>query len=438
MLTTIMPTMTPLLGLKRSRFDDCDFDDLPNSKRHHLYSQANHTENGIVLRSQQYGHLPNRKQSNLGRRSASIKAQLRMSIFFNEESSQSQSLSNGLPLTTHVLKGGSKSGDCQKVDSVTPEAFIHRNDNKMDDKIPVVNLKTNGVMMSKSLVVDNFSTSTSDADSDCSESSRTSIPTNKLKQPAIVLMKMSQPVKKQATPRPVQPDSSSVVFGGYVHRMASLNARACVSAFLEKETKFTPKCFLKPKVKDFDSKPKMPQVKSQEPVLKDDVIKFESELTGLPSTNSDSNEKKQEISEEEISYNKEGLLYNGDTLHPSARVFLTGIRELKLPTKVLPQIVPARLSTLKRAIQRAISTGIVHVAKKQRKVGFTFLALLHCTKSYILIDVNFRKTMDGILWESLSKLLSIVRYVFNSNTSLSHSFKHFFSPMKGCFKEEMS
>ena len=399
-MLTIMPTTTPPLLKRRlssrlNHFDDESY--LPKTKRRHLYSNAslqNQTEYGVQLRprNETIDHL---RYSPSIRRYASIKAQLHLSNLFKEENSINPTLSVSNGDVSHLPKCNSGSPSVMEV--VDPEQV-----DTVDDEIPVVNIKKNRVRLSESLVLEKFSTP-SDVESDSSESSRTSIPKSQIKQPAIVLMKMNQPVKKKLpksaspSPRPMLPELPNVVFGGYVHRMASLNARACVAAYLEPEKKYTPKyllnkakakCSASPSYVKPEAEPKKaekePQTvtEPQKPVPEvvkqsdEEMITFEGKAVQEEPSDEpieivgDSEASvKQSDSDADVSFNKEGILYNGDTVHPNAQVFLTGMSTLKLPAKVIPQLVPARLSTVKRATQKAASTGVLHIDKRRSKVS---------------------------------------------------------------------
>ena len=383
----IMPTPPSLLSPKRrlcNRLYDVDTDGLymPKAKRPRLCS-GNYSENGVILNCNDKhigGVLPcNGLFPHVIKRSASIRAREQLSNLFKED--QSTFTCNGFSLQTNGILCSNNSSRVRDVKQVSV----------VDDKIPVVNLKTSGVPVSESTVVHKvctFSTeytSSSDVDSDCSESNRTSIPKSKMKQPSIVLMKLNQPKKKKPaspSPRPVSPMVSSVVVGGYVHRMASLNARACVAAYLEPDKKYAPKsanksvCKTTATIKATGSnqslkvssdlsipemKPKPIEVSNSQNV---DNLEVSVHIGNVGSE--DGNKE----SVDEVPYNKEGLLYNGDTLHPNAQVFRTGIPDLCLPTRVVPTLVPTRLSTVKRAADKACMTGIVHCGKKLNKVSF--------------------------------------------------------------------
>lgn len=216
---------------------------------------------------------------------------------------------------------------------------------------------------------------------------------------------MKQPVKSE----PVSPDSSpssssypvssqvsNVVLEGYVHRLANLNARACVAAYLQPDkkvpskrrrrtrwckrkakSKYTSKCDndesavlnTSPKqvvlnIEESTSNPVILNVSGVENVIP--VITFSGMkmppcavvVEGLDDQPDD----------DQAAYNTMGLLHNGDTLHPHTQVFLEGSHELHLPSRIVPTLVPLRQSTVRRAVKKAISVGIARRHRKPAKV----------------------------------------------------------------------
>ena len=363
------------------------------------------------------------------RRTASLKAELQLSLLYNDNSRRHLFTEPQVSLSSTDSAIESTDKDSQKKPDVVGE-LIHKEVDKGDGRIPVVNLKNNGVkrksvspMVERITALSTQNHTNSDVDSDCSESGRTSILKSKIKQPAIVLTKMTQPIKKKATPssspapRPITPVPSLNVVGGYLHRMASLNARACVSAYLEPERKFSPK---HKKIPSAPPKPALPNP----PVSKDnsDSVPSAAPKPALPSPpvskdNSDSECKtdssvssickvyteapkskpvvvnlngnesvipiikfdrsgspstliiKELDDDSNVPYNREGLLYNGDSIHPDAQVFVADDKKLQLPKRIIPTLVPARPSTVKRAVKRATSIGILPSSKKHSKVS---------------------------------------------------------------------
>lgn len=419
-----MPT-TPLLNPRRracNPFYDDDDMYVPKVKRPHLLYQGNHKENGMSVDHKQNGLLPKSALSSYSRskvrRTASLKAKLQLSDLLKEESSQSLRLSvvdvySGFKLGSNVCHAHTNGY------AVSSQVY------RVDDKIPVINLMKNELKVSKLAIGEKVCAtqyaSSSDVDSDCSESSRMSIPKSKIKQPAIVLMKMNQPVKKNPpspSPCPVSPQVSNVVVGGYVHRMANLNARACVAAYLEPERKFAPKSPYRGgrkktagvKATSFDSATANPttstqasEVNSNPAVLSNDVDEkakeIGSEISDTPNTVSEVE------NEVEVSYNIEGFLYNGDTLHPYARVFRTDFPEFSFPARVIPTLVPSRTSTIKKAKCKAGVTGIVHVDKKLNRVSARHCCLEPCSH---VMCLNCMQRNNG--WHPLGKPIKVLEY----------------------------
>ncbi len=71
---------------------------------------------------------------------------------------------------------------------------------------------------------------------------------------------------------------------------------------------------------------------------------------------------------EDVQYNSLGLLYNGDTLHPNSRVFYSSDTDLTIPGKVIPKVVPSHDRFVKAAVDDAISMRYVCKKKKGAKV----------------------------------------------------------------------
>ena len=420
-----MPT-TPLLNEKRrlsSRLEDNMMYGTPEPKRPRLDSKTVVQEIGPGNSIKSHRISENQGQRELIpsyiapmylpplRRTASLNAELQLSLLYNDNSFTVPRVSNIGSAVRSANSGSQKKPD---IASKLNHKYMKEVD-KGEDQIPVVNLKKNGVKRkSESPAVERISAlstqnhTSSDVDSDCSESGRTSIPKSKIKQPAIVLTKMIQPIKKKATPpslsasRPILPEASNVVFGGYVHRMASLNARACVSAYLEPERRFSPKhvknggnkkepvpkvtvskvavsmtkCDSKSAFKsDSSVVPSMSKVPTEPPKSKPVVVNVNENGSVIPvSIKFDKSGSPYTMIINELDdgggvpYNREGLLYNGDTIHPDAHVFVADDQKFQLPKRIVPTLVPARFSTVKRAVKKATSTGILPSSKKHSKV----------------------------------------------------------------------
>ena len=226
----------------------------------------------------------------------------------------------------------------------------------------------------------------------------------KLRQPSLVLVKMSPAVRKgSSTPcsHSLSSKNSGVVQGGYVHRMANLNAKARVAAFLLSERKMPSKQtkrssyrslrVTKPKVKGSSTtttcsmattrsvssfKPSkceavfLNQTTDQKSIP---VIHFKTTNgVDMPACAVIVHNFDVQDDDSTVPYNKLGMFYNGDTLHPHARVFLTQSVEHtpQLPKGVVPTLVPSRISIVSKAVRKAATTGIVNKrVSKVAKIG---------------------------------------------------------------------
>ncbi len=75
----------------------------------------------------------------------------------------------------------------------------------------------------------------------------------------------------------------------------------------------------------------------------------------------------EEVELDAIEYNKQGVLYNGGTIHPNTRFFLTS--EGQLPSRVLPFLVPAKPEALKDAMSLASQHRRFHWKPQAGKVS---------------------------------------------------------------------
>ena len=211
---------------------------------------------------------------------------------------------------------------------------------------------------------------------------------------------MTQPIKNEPVSldsTPVSPQISNLVLEGYVHRMANLNAKACVAAYLEPDKKApsrrrrrgnrwcknTTKSKSKLKCRSdesamLDTSSKQVVLNIEEPTSNPVILNVNGVENVIPvitfsgikmppcAVVVDGLDDQQ--NDGQVSYNTMGLLHNGDTLHPHARVFLEGSHELHLPSRIVPTLVPARQSTVKRAVKKAASVGVARHHKKPSKV----------------------------------------------------------------------
>ena len=201
-----------------------------------------------------------------------------------------------------------------------------------------------------------------------------------------------------SSPYPILPLNSNVVLEGYVHAMASLDAGACVAAaYLQPDKKAPSKrrrrssrwcrrkvrsksklndesavldttCSTKQvvlNVKESTSNPVILNVSGVENVIP--VITF-SGMKMPPCAVLVEGLEDQPNEHGQVTYNTMGLLHNGDTLHPHTKVFLEGSHELHLPSRIVPTLVSAKQSTVRRAVRKAISDGVARRHRKPAKV----------------------------------------------------------------------
>lgn len=141
---------------------------------------------------------------------------------------------------------------------------------------------------------------------------------------------------------------------GYVRRMASLNARACVSAILESNRS-------NPKSQKRDlavvSKKPSTSLKPSRASLEEKSEKASSSVetwTALQYVclNLDPGNSR-DITEEPANYNTLGLLHNGSSVHPlKCRVFYSNNRTLSLPRFIVPTLVPSRVHNIADRIEK--------------------------------------------------------------------------------------
>ena len=225
-----------------------------------------------------------------------------------------------------------------------------------------------------------------------------------MRQPSLVLVKVNKhkiPGLCNQCPHSISSEALNIIRRGFVHRMANLNAKACVAAFFQSEKKVTPN------QTHYECK------KTAKPILKSrsmsvigvssaskcllNVEPSESRamvvtLNAVPSTINFETRSSVDISTctrmlhdmdgvgmdgSIVPSNKLGLLYNGDTIHPHARIFLTQSvgNPPRLPKTIVPTLVPSWSSTVRRAVRKATSTGVVHRNKKISKVIILLLCL---------------------------------------------------------------
>ena len=187
-------------------------------------------------------------------------------------------------------------------------------------------------------------------------------------------------IECREVPAKTQPKAKKVVkppmkLNGYVRRMASLNARACVSAMMEPTRRPTKKKSLPPNVPEpsttsAESPAQSPQEclsrvspqgspapqpgitnhsrpNSAEKEIVGNVTSPSSSkgyvvVCGSPNTLTECGIIQGSGYSEASAFNAEGLLWNGDTLHPQTRVYLTP--DGTMPHLIVPPVCPTRPS----------------------------------------------------------------------------------------------
>jgi len=189
----------------------------------------------------------------------------------------------------------------------------------------------------------------------------------------------------------------------YVRRMASLNASAVNSAMMETDKKSFNKAVRSPEASlKTLSKQSLARSLNSELSEKDESFKFDEKLNSSlcprsPSPSSCSSLScesqslqyspgdidiqapqvmgtilalldQQQTEEEEVPYNRLGLLYNGDTYHPFERLFYNSDTDLTLPQRIIPKVFPSRDMFLAAAIKQSLPLRSAGKKKKAAKV----------------------------------------------------------------------
>lgn len=209
------------------------------------------------------------------------------------------------------------------------------------------------------------------------------------------------------------------MFGGYMRRMASLNASACVAAMMEpeKKTKTHKSSYgdkvhhsikrelrstsvsssdglpspiagsrhsltrsrdssLSPKEKTRKEKGKkspparLSSISSEADTSRDSCDSMD--VTGTLMALATRFANIDDYVPDEVQFNRLGLLYNGDTVHPAARVFYTSDTDLTLPARIIPTVVPSRLEFVKSVINDAQTHQFVKKKRKAAKVSLAW------------------------------------------------------------------
>ena len=193
--------------------------------------------------------------------------------------------------------------------------------------------------------------------------------------------------------------------GWYVKRMANLNARACVSVLMESTrrpskakqivshevTTITRKPVSPPKENDDIPKPSSPHASSPTPlpfILREKISCRQSSVNRVDGTSCRfSNHKKYVVAcaspttlerygiihtpestaeSEDVPYNTEGLLWNGDALHPQSRVYLCA--DGSVPQRIVPPVRPATMASVQKVVYKAKKRPQKNRKKKAVKV----------------------------------------------------------------------
>lgn len=253
-----------------------------------------------------------------------------------------------------------------------------------------------------------------------------------MKQPSLILTDL----KRTSSPERTKVENSKQnVFesGGYMRRMASLNASACVAALMEPEKKskslkantltYINRLVRSPQRSSSTSSsdglpspmlsPHLRETLRPKDFLLSPTSLYNSSTSALSLSESEADTSKDSddlephvygallalamagFEPDEVSYNKLGLLYNGDTLYPCARVFYASDTDLTLPGKIIPRIVPSREMFVRSAVDDALRRR----PNKTKKKGAKVYMYMHDPPSWcnacMHIYCIFRPTMDG-------------------------------------------
>lgn len=236
-----------------------------------------------------------------------------------------------------------------------------------------------------------------------------------MKQPSLVLkdVKRNSAEKGKASSDRIAIDSSKPLYeyGGYMRRMASLNASACVTAMMEPEKKFRPHKPNHKKSHTQEFRRTLSLSSNDDPTYQGMTLMATSPHRGdshrldkssspgglhmlssssISSSEADTSKDSDEILDANttpqvytlialaslaasreseldiVPFNTLGLLYNGDTVHPSSRVFYTSDTDLTLPVRIIPKVVPSRETFVDSAITDAVALRVVNQKRKRK------------------------------------------------------------------------
>lgn len=217
-----------------------------------------------------------------------------------------------------------------------------------------------------------------------------------LKLPSLVIPNCKRNSKKGDVIR------NTVSTGNYIRRVASLNASACVTALMEPERKSFSKAIRNPEVclkavptctptsptgsktSSIYSKDKqVTKKRSQSPYSCSSTCSSEAESLSSYCSSSELDMTEPHVyrtllvlasmadeshCEDDISYNRYGLLYNGDTVFPSARVFYNSDTDLSLPHRIIPKVLPSHEKYARAAADQVLRFKSIGKKKKAAKV----------------------------------------------------------------------
>ena len=238
-----------------------------------------------------------------------------------------------------------------------------------------------------------------------------------IKSPVLNLMPVVECTKIPAKPR-AKKSVDPAKLNGYVRRMASLNARACVSAMMEPvrrpskqkglPSKSIPASATSPVCNPSESLSSSPRRVSprRSPVPQPGVVthsrhdSVEKEIfdgnfspegyvvvCGSPMTLKEYGIIRGSEYSETSNFNTEGLLWNGDTLHPQSRVYLTP--DGSLPRLIVPPVCPVRPN----CVQEAKALAKIPLPKKPRAVKVYYCTCMHYFKLLKASTQNYQSLL---------------------------------------------
>ena len=252
----------------------------------------------------------------------------------------------------------------------------------------------------------------------------------KLKQPPSLLAShVAHSCKKSLinSPPPTQRDNGECSW--YVKRMASLNARACISVLMESTRRsskakkaisheattprpITPRPVSPPKENGGIPKPSSPHASNPTPlslILRQKISSRQNSVDRDDGTSCGFSDYRSYVvacaspttlerygiiqmfestaESKDVPYNTEGLLWNGDTLHPQSRVYLCA--DGSVPQRVVPPVRPATMASVQKAVCKAKKQHRKNGKKKAMKVIIIYEYKLNKLLSYVYKQIVF-------------------------------------------------